>query len=750
MIHKVSDKLYCVNINKPVIKDTSMKINHICLVDNENITDASIMKSIMNNYPQMLKLYGTNYVTFTEVQLITTWPKLKTVKINDTNVYTEFNKIPIISHSTKSLESSTLEYCNKLINPETINEIIIFTNYVDGESNRIKLLLSMMNNDILSIVTYETTQLNTFTLYKLTKGNEYEKLIKSHKLLYYKNIPYNTITTESKIFGLNSNTITIPDCYNFIPITSNDKTIIINNISYELTFSEELLNDDNLLDSFECVVKYCGDIDDTFNDFKNILLINYDLTKDNKNRKMALYYNYKTKYLEYVNKYIDSLDVNDDNIKSIIDYGKKTCAIDTYTNENIQKPNFKIIDINDINFEDDVNFNNSLEVFVSSITLSNWYDEVTEKSALGILFNFTTTELTHFGVSGFSNIDNLTCTFMSITDFINNAKEYFEISNRTFGDLNNSTIVKVNSTNTANAILPIYINKHHWQIAKVYLNSLLGIINAHNPFIQSKSHINIYYDVFMHMTKMLFQKQNINEKYIQVYFSFFRTCSEICFENRFNFGIKTLVNNFMTNDSYRHFKNKMEHNKIFTQILTTGFVINDIKLFLQYLLEESIRVCIKNRKYRYKYLDELKTFTDNDFDKELKILLENICGFISSDIKEFIGFYKMYNIFRIIIEKSKSYNQFIKQFDKSYNVLPSELVNIVLNNVDVMCDPVSFKYFYNVLCIDYDENKVIMYILQSIYEYKIKSFEGHIDIRNTDVSREYIIDYVNNKLLKCK
>ncbi len=745
MIHKINNDLYCININQPIQKDTTKKINHICILDNENMTNIEIMKSIIHNYPEMLRLYD-NYILLDEIQLITTYPKLITTKLNINNIHTEFQKIPFNKSSNKSLLSTTLEHCIKTIKEDMINEVIIFTNYIDNDNNRIRLLLSMLNDHTLTLVVYENTQFNVFTTCKLSKDIEYEKLIKSNKLLHIKYIPNNLIETETKIFGLNSNILSLPNYYNFIPITNNDKTIKINSVTYDLQFIEDKISDNNLLDSFGCIIKYNDNIDDTFIKFKNVLLMNYDLTKEDKNKKVSFYYNYKIKYLNYANNYIASINTTDDNINTIVDYGKKTLS---KINKNIQPPKFIIPNMQNIEFEEDENFNNSLEIFVSSITLSNWHDEIMEKSALGILFNYSTNELTKKGVYGFSYICNVTSTFMSIIDFINNAKEYFETNNKTYGDLNGSSIVKVNSTNVANSILPIYINKHHWANAKVYLESLLGIINFHNPFVISKSNINIYYDVFLHMTTMLFQKENMNEKFIQIYFSFFRTCGEICFENKFNFGIKTLMNNFMTNINYRHFKNQMEHNKFFTQILTTGFVINDIKLFLQYLLEESIRVCIKNRKYRYKYLDEIKTFTDNDFDKEFKLLLENINNFIENDIKTFIGFYNIYNIFRGIITKTKSFNQFIKQLDKSYGVLSNELVDYVINNLVIINNPVTFKYFYNIMGIDYDENKIMMYILQSIYEYREKNNNDHIDIINTDINKNYIINYVNNKLLKC-
>ncbi len=205
---------------------------------------------------------------------------------------------------------------------------------------------------------------------------------------------------------------------------------------------------------------------------------------------MSAYYKYKNVFSETILNTINNLnDGTNENMQILIEYGKKTILshdksfiipeIGIINNDNFIK-------IHDTNIT--IQFSDSLELFESSITLSNWYDEIKNNCALGILFTFESTNLTKKGIHGFGNIGNITNMFMSLTDFIGNANEYFSHNSLNFGDLNDAEIVKDGVFFSANAILPIYIHKQHWTVAKLYMKPILSMIQSHSPFSYVKAH----------------------------------------------------------------------------------------------------------------------------------------------------------------------------------------------------------------------------------------------------------------------
>src|SRR5437773_1537182 len=108
----------------------------------------------------------------------------------------------------------------------------------------------------------------------------------------------------------------------------------------------------------------------------------------------------------------------------------------------------------------------------------------------------------------------------------------------------------------ANAIIPLYINKNHWKIIKIYLKQTLELIISYNPFIYSDNHKNLFFIVFLEMINKIFEKDFLNEKFIKCLICLLRTCAEICFEEKFNYGIKNLIFKYLNNPIERISKTK--------------------------------------------------------------------------------------------------------------------------------------------------------------------------------------------------
>ena len=111
----------------------------------------------------------------------------------------------------------------------------------------------------------------------------------------------------------------------------------------------------------------------------------------------------------------------------------------------------------------------------------------------------------------------------------------------------------------------------------------------------------------------------------------------------------------------------------------------------------------------------------------------------------------MNNIFRELITICTTYGQFIKLLDKNYGILNENMAEYVQKSIAIIkSGSITFEEFYNEVNIDYDRNKIIMYVLQGIVCSKnvimmdsIK-MNKYIDILNTNITddmiREYIID----------
>ena len=755
MLHQIND-LYCINLsevnNVAEQQEKSLKsINHIVIIDNSRIPNKSYLDEIINLYPKILSEYN-KIANLKSIYLIITHPKLKCIQIDMNNIYTEFRKILYSLTSIEFIDIFNL--CITKIDEESINEIVVFTESSRKPTRDILDILNTLNNHILSIVTSSYITLDEFIIYKLTSKQEYEDFINSKIFLHTQdNRKPNLINTkETNIFGTNTNIIHTN--YNFVPISNKIDSIAINETEYPLILQETSLTEENILEMISCVLYDVKNLNQTILTFKNILLNIVVNNNEFRNRIMSIYYKYKCIFSETIANTINNLnDEHDENMQIMIEYSKKTTLSH---DKSFIIPDIKIINIDNFTKIYDTNttkqFNDSLELFESSITLSNWYDEIKNNCALGILFTFESANLTKKGVHGFGTIGKITSMFMSVTDFIGNAKEYFSHNRMDYGNLNDAEIVKDGIIGSANAILPIYIHKMHWKIAKLYLKPILGMIQSHSPFSYVKAHENIYYSVFAHMTKLLFNsdKEFLNNKFVQVYFSFFRTCAEICFENGYHFGIKNLMNMYMNNNINRISKSYLDYDKLFAQTLTTGYNITNIETFLQYLLEERIRLCVKYKKYDNNYFNVLIEMLDDEekLDAEFDSIINSVCDIINYDMQAFAAFYKINKIFREMISMTSTYGQFIKRLDKNYGILEHDLTEFVIKNIVPTNNNISFEDFYNIIQVPYNKNVIIMYILQGIYNVKNKNMRKHIndgiyvDILNTEITNDYIKNYI--------
>lgn len=785
-ISKLSDYYYVHLDIKHDIPEK--KKTHIIILDNQNIKKE--ISSIINTYPTLLIKY-MKHTNLDKIFLITTFPKIKVTEINNNNIFTVFRKIIFNNNSSEIIDDIYVEFLNKckeLLDPNLQNEIMIFTNFnymvslkiknilasiVDNENNYITLV---SNNNIIE--SPRVTIFLTSELGDLTDGEVYENLIKTGIILQEQlndkivNIDLKSIplyATNNKQFKIN-----IDDFDTFLidneisDILVDDNTIILdkkdpsnNHILNVIEHLIEMINNDDIHDKNIYI----------FIKTKLLEIMNCNNNED-KNKAILIYNKTRQIFNKILIGELNKTLLNDDNNKILIEYTKNTYMTKTknisHTNifNNIDKINNSNTNVNhNLNkfiaeYEDSENklFNDSCEFFNSSITLSNWFEELQNNSGIGLLLKINS-KCSKSGYFSHIIINNVTNTFFPIVDYICTIKEYFDKNtDMKFGDLNKANIISGAAIGDANSIIPLYINKNHWKCISQYINPLLGIIVKHNPFSYNNTTKSVLFDIFADMTTKLFNssKQYYNQQYLKIYIAYLRTCAEICFENKYNHGIKKMISSYITDPLFRISKDKSMIYKICSQTLVTGYILNsdELKVIIPYFIEELIRLTVKFNKYEDSYINYFNELSDSDKEYENNSLITAIYEKLQYDLAFLISYYKMNYVMDMIIKHHGSYNKFIKSLDENYGLIDDEITLKILNSININNEHSSFEDVYNTIGLQYNKYNILMYIFQGIHhkinKVRIDNIKNHtyIDSQKIEVSADTLNEHIFNKIEK--
>ncbi|QKF94116.1 hypothetical protein QKU48_gp0658 [Fadolivirus algeromassiliense] len=785
----------------------NIKINHIVIIDNKNIIKE--INNIITIYPQLLKKYS-KCVTFDKLYLITTHPKIKVSEITINNIFTAFQKI---IYNNKFEESDTdihyeiLNECNKLISEQYKNEIILFTylNYHMSEQAQscLNTLANNPNNNI-SIIT-DLNYINCDKVSKIIISDFYDNISEGYEHIITNGL-FLTEPLTDKIVEIDLKTTTFygtPLTKINININAFD-SILINDMIENITINNEIVNLENSFMSQTqidatsdilthmintnivpetCLVDACEFLiylinNDQIHDKNIYVFIKETLLKiinsknnENRSKSIILYNLIRQSFNKILMKEINTNILSDENNKIIFEYGKNSYSLATknVSHNNIFK-NIETINaktntdmkqittfINDHEMSNDIKFNESCEFYNSSITLSNWFEELQNNSGIGLLMQIDS-KYTSSGYFSHIDISNITNTFFPVIDYVCIIKEYFEKNQDIkFGNLNRANIINGAAIGDANAIIPLYINKYHWKIVSQYLNPLLGIIVKHNPFDYTNNLKSILFEIFAKMTTKLYcNNENFhNETFIKIYMAYLRTCAEVCFENKFNHGIKKIISSYLTEPQFRIFKDKSMFYKMCSQTLITGYILNDsdIKIIIQYLVEELIRLTVKFNKYDMDYIKYYNELQMNDREMEDISLLQSINTKISNDLEFLLAFYKMNTNFDILIKQYGSYNKFIKALDENYSIVNKDIIDKLLQlTINNEINHVTIEQLYSILGIQYNKYNILMYIFQGIAQKtnKIRSEQitknNYIDIQKVNTTEVSFNQYITKLL----
>ncbi|CAH6421850.1 Hypothetical protein KVN_LOCUS539 [uncultured virus] len=769
---KFNNNLMMIEINESV-NFSKKKINQIIVIDNFSLNKET--KFISYYYSELLIKY-LQVVDIKHLYLITSYPKYKYQKINLNLICSEFNKI--VNLYQTNINSSNDHYhklfqlINKIIN-KILNEpieIIFITKFnsnvtqnsmIELENIFLKNIVNFViisTNDLINIESELSKKIQKFVNINF-ETDIYIKNLFSNQNFLIENIhlPSNCMIFE-KILGNQMNTSFNVNLINnkyFLIKCDN----VIDKISYKfydvnccnfLNMTEDV-NYKNLIQAIRLSIDLIENDIDNYN--LSILRQDYLLVQDlldyllQKNDKEIVW---SSKLLNRHLKYIIMKRLNDFTIESKdLDINKlfndliKKSKIKIFNDKHQFKSNNRIIKNyynikkkseikNEQNFSfdlKDIKIKNSQEFFHSLISLSDWTEELTNNNALGILIKINSSDFGKIGIFHKIYLENITTTFVPILEYLETVFNYFNITansdDKSYFDLNNQNILKGNVIGDGNAILPLFINKKHWQISKQYLDMILSIIIAHNPLCFSKNNIHIYFLVLVGMLVEILNKNQLqmNNKWINTFIAFFRTCTEISFENQFNKGIKKYLNEYINDPNRRVADLQYSYENIISQSISTGYILSNIQIIhlTKYFIEESIRINLKNYDMNYiKYLYSGQI----DYQSETDDLFDHCENLIENDLRKFMTFIKFNKFFVLLYNKIGSFNKFLNIIDENYGLIPEELTLIIINlikkEINFLPEKIKLIDIYNELNINFNKNEILFFIIQGILHRKNK------------------------------
>lgn len=677
-IFKAKDNLYCIGVNS-LIK----KYNLVILIDNFHM-EASVSNEIMKNIPFYIKQ---------NAKLIVTYPTIKIYDIDETNLFSILHKIKCHSNKKKSVDKNIYTNSIKLLNEQMENipnsYVIVFTDLVNCFYNEIV-------NNLKNIYNTENVILKVFVSNKPANTESFIIDINDFDnnctdLMEYKD----NINVYNLVCGNN-----VSQCFvNFFVNNKTDsflKDIFINDTiqSFLINNTEITVNTINFNINFylDCIYhlimisKYKHEINNepVFN-FCNKELDQIISNNNGEIRLKAL--EIKSLFKTTINNIVlDEIQTLDDNKikKSINDYCKKI----RYIEKNVKSANSILQNIDKWKNNDLINknlelinkdtkmFKNSCDFYMSNIMLSNWFEELENNSCMGLLTYINTSSLVQTNQlynKHTIKVKQITNSYLSVTDYVNIVQEYFNKNpNQQFGDLSDKLIIKGTTIGEANSIIPLYICKEHWINTKKYIDVILGIILSNNPFNVSEQSFIVFDLIFIHFIKSLFNKNNLNNTFIRTFFCFYRTCAQLCFDKKYNHGIKKLIDNYMFSSAKRTTISGVIYERIIMQSTTTGYVLpkNKIQQLIVYFIEELIKT-------------QKKLIETNNNNNDL---VEQINYKLQDDYVILYNYYIFNQIIDNIIQKSNTYSNFIKTIDNNYGLVDDDFcdyIKAIINNISL-------------------------------------------------------------------
>jgi hypothetical protein len=378
----------------------------------------------------------------------------------------------------------------------------------------------------------------------------------------------------------------------------------------------------------------------------------------------------------------------------------------------------------------------SVEFLTSNLSMTDWVDEYNDYNPFGFLIKY---EISKFSFKGLIDenstiikwypnlvVNSISNNCISVNDYYqmvisdldnieenfiqndgddgNNINEYKIVSQKEKLSLRNFTIIdKMNGD--SNIILPIFINKKHWELVKMFWNYHMSIINNTFEYNYNKKMDNIYYLVLLKNFGIFTDNNKLTNNMIRTFCYYLRTSIQLMIDNKYVNSAQNEVirlHNQLVNIPNSYDINKEQDNpntdnlrnnsinyivRIIQWIVSSNSDINKLK---KYLVEYR-NVVIKNyieKFYKLDFWENIKTKTQEEQLKEIDILKQECVQENKSLFELEIDLICLCEFINKIY-KLKGFNQFIKFIDSYNGCLPVNSDSLL--NCDI------FKTIYNTL-----------------------------------------------------
>ena len=680
------------------------------------------LNNVVYNFIKRFVLYeiiNKKYIEnkYNDVILFKTNPQLTTTKLNKSNSFEDISDIMLNINNIIYKEYETYptmlfkNIFNKIKDIETNvsdkNTILIITS-INNEYNFTNTNIDYLNNIINTLksnIKIINISNNRFLNELFPKLDEFFIDIKNFKIenIIIKEI-FNLETypnddeifTKYKNISENNNSIEVNnsiELFEYICLLCFIEKNILINLDNKLTNIKNMIGEFNKMLRFQIITNnnlILNLLKCFQNSISNILQRNYDLCVNIPIDKLSdeLANSYIKYILEFYQIIYPKIYKYTNSIASA-NTSKKNKSTNTSL---IVYKNFTKLEFNDI----------SSQFLNSTLTLTNWVEEYNNLNPFGFLIQYSPNKYSYKGILDINSsilktypnmiIGNVSTNMVSVydyyqiilsefesipDDFVNTNKEIFNISNFNIID---------NISGDGNVLLPVYINKKHWELTKTIWSYHLSFINNCFEFEYNKKMDNLYLYTLLKLfndLKNINQNQNI-KTIIRLFAYLLRTCLQILIDNNFLHSVKNnyqkYFNLLLTTESFEKncnfsdwiirliqmiVSNQYEHDNLskdldlVTSNIFNKFVISNYKIdFWERINDEQI-----DTHLRHEELEMLKTNT----------IQKNICWlYMEHDLKIFN------NIIRSIYS-IKGFNQFIKIIDQTNGCLEDNNIPDTIN-----------------------------------------------------------------------
>ena len=688
------------------------KLNNIII----NHIKRWIVYKIINNY----KEYNNIYLFKTCFEFVEKKIKLNNIQediqdiliwINNV-IYKKYESYPTICFKNIFDKINTFDivtYKDILTKYNSQNEIIIFSSINRYEHNFTESNISYINN----ILNNKKNNVILINIY----GEEFLKQM--FPKINEKTIDVNCLKTENfqmnKMIEINN----VNDLLNINKYTYFDTTKNIYNFTKDLSIFEYLLMifeiEDHILQD---IVHKNSNIKQEFFQKSNKILDKICIECEEKynNQILNIFKSYKNSIKDIILRQMDiaiilpidrlSPELSKSYVKYILEFYSIIYPKINYYNSMLNSKNkhknimksTSSIQINNLkNLNIDKN-NISCEYLTSSLTMTNWEDEYVNANPFGFIIKYNPSKLSYKGIFDINStilrtypniiVNNITTNFVSLYDYYQIILFDYE-ENKDKDDIGNNNqdekkktfhISKFNITDNingdGNVMLPLYINKSHWELTKSLWTYHMSFIN--NCFEQEYNY-KMDYIYFYSLLKSFNNLKNLNDNkniksIIRLFCYLLRTCIQILIDNKFIHSIKNDYKKYLNLVLDLEFVDK---NSIFADwiirlvqlIISNGINDDELKLDLNkitnFIFNKSIIAT-----YKMDFWDMINDSNTSQIEKKYSIQMlknnviqENICWlYLNFDLIIFNRIIKS-------IYSLNGFNQFIKQIDKTNGCL---------------------------------------------------------------------------------